>query len=121
MKVRTPGAPQGIAYIEQLKKIISPLPIPMAKKIEVLNKINEICYMQTTECVHGEAMAQLLALHERAGYGRRRMAQHVATTQKIMDSYASKYDIGACDAMQRDLALLGYHFELQNYGGKKNG
>ena len=64
-------------------------------------EINKICHIQIADCIDGFALANLIALHQLEGYGKKRIPQFVALSQKIIDEAVAKYDYATTQALRR--------------------
>jgi hypothetical protein len=82
------------------------------EKVDLYKKIIQACRIQVGDCVDVMNMAHYISLHDRNGFGSKRLGLLNKDTQEILDETINKYDTATVNKLRRELEERGFKYSL---------
>ena len=81
--------------------------ISFGEKLKLYQSILGVCHRQVEDCCDCLSLAIYLNLNDLYGLGQKRINRLQVNTQRTLDEYSERYDIGMLNAMLRELKRKG--------------
>lgn len=114
MKVKTKKQEVNhITFAQKLQAAICGInSMSYTDKARLYDKVIEICREHVGDCVDAVIMAYFIAIHDKYGFGAKRIGEIDEEVQPIIDETVDKYDIGTVYKLRTELENRGFKYTL---------
>ena len=111
----------SVSFADKLKSAICAInSMSYTDKARLYDKVISICREHVGDCADAVIMAYFIAIHDKFGFGAKRIKEIDDVVQPIIDETVDKYDIGTVYKLRNELRDRGFIYKLHCEKEKKD-